>query len=45
MEKFPSLETMKPLIEEIKISINNNDHNSLKTIFINNVEGYNNESK
>ena len=45
MEKFPSLETMKPLIEEIKISINNNDHNSLKKIFINNVEGYNNESK
>ena len=45
MEKFPSLEKMKPLIEEIKISINNNDHNSLKTIFINNVEGYNNESK
>ena len=44
MEKFPSLEIMKPLIEDIKIAIRNNDHDALKTIFKNNVEGYNNEN-
>ena len=45
MEKFPSIEVMKPLIEDIKLVIRNNDHNALKTIFKNTVEGYDNESK
>ena len=45
MEKFPSIEIMKPLIEDIKLAIRKNDHNGLKTIFKNNVEGYNNDNK
>ena len=44
MEKFPSLQTMKPLIDDIKAAINNNDHHAIKTIFINNVEGYSSAS-
>lgn len=44
MEKFPSLQTKKPLIDDIKAAINNNDHHAIKTIFINNVEGYSSAS-
>ena len=32
MEKFPSLEIMQPLIEDIKSSIKNNDHRMIKSI-------------
>jgi len=45
MEKFPSLEIMQPLIEDIKSSIKNNDHRMIKSIFKKNVEGYADESK
>ena len=44
LENFPSLKVLKPLIEEIKIAISNNDHYKLISIFIDKVEGYKNES-
>lgn len=40
MESFPSIEKMKELINEIKLSIARNDHLSLIQIFKENVEGY-----
>ena len=45
MEKFPSLASMRPLIENIKIAISDDDHDKLIAIFKDNVEGYVNESK
>jgi FlaA1/EpsC-like NDP-sugar epimerase len=44
LENFPSLKVMKPLIEEIKMAISNNDHYKLISIFIDKVEGYENKS-
>jgi len=35
---------MRPLIEEIKMAISNNDHYKLISIFIDKVEGYENKS-
>ncbi|MDA9964342.1 polysaccharide biosynthesis protein [Gammaproteobacteria bacterium] len=45
MEKYPEFNTMLSIVEEIKISINENDHSHLIKIFQKNVEGYKNDSK
>jgi FlaA1/EpsC-like NDP-sugar epimerase len=44
MENYPEFNIMKSMIEEIKIAINENDHNHLIKIFKTNVEGYKNGS-
>ena len=41
-EKFPAIEIMNSLIEEIKQAIDEDNHLNLINIFIKNVEGYKN---
>jgi len=41
MEHFPSIQLMQPIIEDINLAIQSDDHNQLLTILQKNVEDYN----
>jgi FlaA1/EpsC-like NDP-sugar epimerase len=45
MERFPSQDLMKVLIEDLKLAIGNYDHEQIIDLFKKHVEGYLNESK
>ncbi|MDB2665407.1 polysaccharide biosynthesis protein [Gammaproteobacteria bacterium] len=41
IEQFPDLETIHQIVQQIKLAIDNNDHQAMITIFQTYVEGYN----